>query len=237
MNEIFDKIMREIYNSIIDVIFPRYCLVCDKIIYGHEQYLCLKCEGGIPFGYYNLGTENPVEKTFWGRCKIDAAGAYIKYRSDSKYASLIKNIKYDGGMLLANDLGNKYGNWLKGNHMIDNYFDCLVPVPMHPKKLRKRGYNQSEEIAKGLSLSLGIPLDMNILKRDIDAESQTKKNRFSRWENTKDLYALNELNDNYNHIVIVDDVITTGSTIESCVRAVHQFKDVKVSVLALGFTL
>ena len=123
------------------------------------------------------------------------------------------------------------------NFMIDNNFDCLVPVPMHPKKLKKRGYNQSEEIAKGLSLSLGIPLDMNILKRDIEAESQTKKNRFSRWENTKDLYALNELNDNYTHIVIVDDVITTGSTIESCVRAVHQFKDVKVSVLALGFTL
>jgi predicted amidophosphoribosyltransferase len=108
---------------------------------------------------------------------------------------------------------------------------------MQPKKLKKRGYNQSEEIAKGLSVSLGIPLDMKVLKRDVDAESQTKKNRFSRWENTKDLYVLNELNDNYNHIVIVDDVITTGSTIESCVRAVHQFKDVKVSVLALGFTL
>jgi ComF family protein len=138
---------------------------------------------------------------------------------------------------LANDLGNRYGNWLKNNHMLENNFDCLVPVPMHPKKLKKRGYNQSEEIAKGLSVSLGIPLDMKVLKRDVDAESQTKKNRFSRWENTKDLYVLNEISENYNHIVIVDDVITTGSTIESCVRAIHQFKDVKVSVLALGFTL
>lgn len=228
--------MNKLKNLILDVVFPRYCLVCEDIIYGHEKHLCLRCEGGIPFGYYNLGTHNPVEKTFWGRCQVNLAGAYIQYRSNSDYSKIIKKLKYDNGINIANDFGKKYGHWLKTNHQIDDEFDCLVPVPLHPKKLKKRGYNQSEEIAKGLSESMGIPIDINVLIRDVFAESQTKKNRFSRWENTKSLYKMNCLNESYKHIILVDDVITTGSTIEACVRAIHKHNNIKISVLALGFT-
>lgn len=225
----------KIVNTLLDVMFPRYCLICDQIIYGQERFMCLLCESGVPLGYYQLQSENPVEKTFWGRCKIEGASAYMRYRSDSRYSNLIKNIKYDDGVDLAQNLGNLYGNWIKSdkNH-ID--FDCLVPVPLHPKKMRKRGYNQSEEIAKGLSKSFGLPINNDLLLRDHFADSQTKKGRFSRWENTQGQYKFGSIQSEIKHLVLVDDVITTGATIESCIREIHKHMDVKISVLALGFT-
>jgi ComF family protein len=224
----------KLVNTILDVMFPRYCLICDQIIYGQERFMCLICESGIPMGYYQLGSQNPVEKTFWGRCKVESASAYMRYRSDSKYSNLIKNIKYDDGIELAIDLGNLFGNWIKSDGLTD--FDCLVPVPLHPKKMHRRGYNQSEEIAKGLSKSFGLPIINDLLLRDHFADSQTKKSRFYRWENTQGQYRFGNFNNGLKHLVLVDDVITTGATIESCIREIHKNIDVKISVLALGFT-
>ncbi len=223
-------------KKLLDVMFPRYCLVCETIIYNHEKYMCLNCEAGVPLGYYQLKTDNPVEKTFWGRCKVESASAYIRYRSDSRYSNLIKNIKYDDGVILDNDMGYLFGNCVKKNGLENMDFDCLVPVPLHTKKLKKRGYNQSEEIAKGLSKSLTLPIVDGVLKRDSFADSQTHKNRISRWENSKDQYRFGSLLGGYKHLVIIDDVITTGATIEACIREIHKNVDIKVSVLALGFT-
>ena len=231
MNEV-----KDLMNKLLDVMFPRYCLVCDTTIYDHEKYMCLKCESGVPLGYYRLNSENPVERTFWGRCKIESASAYMRYRSDSKYANLIKNIKYDDGVKLAHDLGFLFGNWIKQNDTEKLGYDCLVPVPLHAKKLLKRGYNQSEEIAKGLSKSLELPVLTNVLLRDHFADSQTHKNRFSRWENTFGQYKFGEFTEGHKHLVIIDDVITTGATVEACIREIHKNIDIKVSVLALGFT-
>lgn len=230
------KVKKEMINKLLDVMFPRYCLICDVNIYEHEKYMCTLCESEMPLGYYSLKTSNPVERTFWGRCNVESASAYIRYRSDSQYSNLIKSIKYDDGVILAQDLGYLFGNWVKLNGAENHDFDCLVPIPLHKKKLLKRGYNQSEEIAKGISKSLGIPIQDGVLFREKYADSQTHKNRYSRWENTAEQYTFGGISEHLKHLVLVDDVITTGATIEACIREIHKNLDVKVSVLALGFT-
>lgn len=221
----------------LDVLFPKYCLICDMILYGSEKFMCLKCESEVPLAKFKLGTNNPVEKTFWGRCQIETAGSYLIYRRRSKYAKLIKHIKYHDGTDLAQFLGKRYARWLTINYPELDGIDQIIPVPMHRRKLIKRGYNQAEEIAMGISEVIGKPINNDLIKRKRNKRSQTLLTRFFRWQNMKDLYQIGKLDSSLKHIAIVDDIITTGATIEACVREIHKYLNVKVTVLSLGFTV
>jgi ComF family protein len=189
----------------------------------------------MPRTYFHLISPNQVEQLFWGRVKVEKATALFFYRKGSRYQQLLYSLKYKGNAEIGIELGKLFGADLN----TVNYFgeiDYIVPVPLHPKKERKRGYNQSLMIAKGLEALINKPIVTGNLVRKHYSETQTRKGRFERWENVSELFQLeNPEQFESKHILLIDDVITTGSTIEACATAILQSKDAKVSVAAIGY--
>lgn len=221
-------------NYLVDLLFPRLCPVCGNTLLREEKVLCSNCILHLPRTNYHLNYNNPVAMALWGRVKIEQATAWFLFEKGSRYQKLIHQIKYNGKKELGRELGKMFGEDLEGSVFHD--IDYLVPVPLHRRKLRKRGYNQSEWIAKGLSVSLKKPVITDNLFRKTYSASQTRKSRHERWEN---VYGIFEIHDKSlfreKHILLVDDVFTTGATMESCATAVLEAEDSKVSLAVLGY--
>lgn len=180
---------------------------------------------------------NPIIKTFWGRCEVRYGGALLVYQSGSPYSQLFKEIKYRDRPDLGRYLGYSLGLQMRKRHAAAlAEIDVWIPVPMTRKKLASRGYNQAVCIAEGIQSSLGISLELNALERIKDRGSQTRKSRIERWLNAKSVYVCAPLAAHVKHVAIIDDVLTTGATIEACIEAVRMKNDVKISVFALGYT-
>jgi ComF family protein len=228
---------KEVIGGIIDVIFPRHCIVCSEVIFGkHETHLCLYCQGSLPLTYFKLGTQNAIEKTFWGRCNVVSAGSFFYYNANSHYANILKELKYHGNKSIGIQMGSDYGYWLKKNSPEIQSIELIIPVPLHEKKLKKRGYNQAECVAIGLAKALDIKVSTSSLLRLANKKTQTKKNRIERLQNAEQIYSFKDLIGKVKHIALVDDVITTGATIESCILAIHKVKNIKITVLSLAYT-
>jgi ComF family protein len=171
---------------------------------------------------------------FWGRCVIEKASSFSFYTRGSRMRKLIHNMKYRQRKEIGYELGRLYSASLKSSGFSDD-FDLIIPVPLHPSKLRKRGYNQSEYIARGIAEVTNIPVETMCLKRVVGAGTQTKSSRFDRWLNVKGIFKVDRPDKLIGkHILLVDDVITTGSTIESCAIELLKIENVKVSVVALA---
>lgn len=196
--------------------FPSNCLVCGKRLYSPAAILCLECEVRMPkTGFGNLDT-NPVSKTFWGRVPVRAGTALFRFEKGSAYQSLLHDLKYRGNWKAGIYLGRLLGQELKHT----SYSDCdlIIPVPLHRLRQKKRGYNQSEIIARGASEITGIPVVSHLIGRKRNARSQTSMNRQERFENMATTFTLcasvPDLNE--KKILIIDDIITTGATLEAC---------------------
>jgi ComF family protein len=178
--------------------------------------------------------ENKLERLFWGRADVSMATAFLRMSRKGLTHRLVHELKYEGNKEIGQLLGTLFGQELK---KIDEWksVDLIIPVPLHPKKEQLRGYNQSYEIASGVSESMDVPTTKTALTRKHYTDSQTKKSRVERWQNVSEIFDINEneLNTS-NHILLVDDVITTGATIESCVLALTNNKKIRVSVAALA---
>jgi ComF family protein len=174
-----------------------------------------------------------VAQLFWGRVQVENATAYFVFHKGSRFQKILHKIKYRN----QQSLGVELGRWF-GQELLQTDFatvDMVVPVPLHPKKLEKRGYNQSELIARGISETLSKPLKSNLLKRVIANPTQTRKGRYERWTNVEGIFELNDMAYAENkHILIVDDVVTTGSTLEACVSAALKAPGAKVSIAVLA---
>ena len=228
--------MKKLFQSIIGLFFPRLCLACGKSLFDHEEFVCNACWLGMPKTNFHLDPENPVAQTFWGRVWLVDAAACFYYIRGNKVQRLIHHLKYKGEEELGVYLGEYYGNELL-HHDFLTQAEIIVPVPLHPKKLKKRGYNQSESIARGISRSMGFTVMTDVLYRTKFTDTQTKKSRFNRWKNVENLFEVNQTDRlQGKHVVVVDDVITTGSTIEACVEALQKVPGIKVSVIALAFS-
>jgi len=181
-------------------------------------------------------THTAVEKLFWGRVPIEQAYAHLYYRKGGSTQQILHELKYKFNAELGRNFGNRIGNILRDRKEWKD-IDVLVPVPIHPKKEFTRGYNQSAILAEGISESMSIPIYDFGLKKSKHTESQTRKSRFLRWDNVKNNFSLlsqGELNG--KHIVFVDDVITTGATLESLIRTVlDKYPDIRISVISLAF--
>jgi ComF family protein len=183
---------------------------------------------------FHLRRDNALEQAFWGRCMIERAAAFSVYNRGSRIRKLIHALKYRGRKEIGKMLGELYGVTLAENGFM-NGIDIIVPVPLHPARQKKRGYNQSEYIASGLSQATKVTAKNNIIKRVELTGSQTRRGRYERWENVKGLFYVPDPQEIIGrHILVVDDVITTGSTMEACVNALHEAGDVKVSIVALA---
>ncbi len=226
----FKSILKELQN----LFFPNCCLVCHAKLLQNEEVVCLQCLFKLPRTNNFLESSNSIENRMWGRFPFERIASFCFYAKGGTLPPLIHELKYKNGKSVGILLGKLYGKDLIGSDFISSV-DYIVPVPLHPKKQKLRGYNQSEMIAMGLSHSTQIPLSTDNLHRTISNPTQTKRGRMQRWENVKGIFDLKEP-EKYEgkHILLVDDVITTGSTIEACVAALLHATDIKVSVATLG---
>jgi ComF family protein len=188
----------------------------------------------IPRTNYHLEEDNPVARLFWGRCKIEKAAAFSFYNRDSRIRKLIHNLKYKGIEAIGFELGKIYGESLGKSDFLSG-IDIIIPVPLHPSKERIRGFNQSQIISDGISSATGIPVDRLSLNRITVTGTQTRRSRFERWVNVEGIFSVRDpVLLEGKHILLIDDVITTGSTLESCANELMKSKGVKVSVAALA---
>lgn len=191
----------------------------------------------IPRTNYHLDKDNPVAKLFWGRCMIEKAAAFSYYNKGSRIRNLIHNLKYKRIRDLGFELGRIYALSLHASGFTSD-IDMIIPVPLHPAKERLRGFNQSELISLGISDVTGTPVDTTSLKRMSVTDTQTKRSRYDRWTNVEGVFSISDPdNVKGKHILLVDDVITTGSTIESCASELIKIEGVRVSVVALAFAV
>lgn len=219
---------------LVDLFFPPLCVVCcQRAPARHDEYLCLHCEIELPRAIRPTG-EQAIAKAFWGRVPLTSAYAWLRFRHDNVAKDLLHAMKYGGDPLLGRALGRRFARELiRTKHFV--LPDLLVPVPLHPKKLRERGFNQAETIAKGMQEVFGCALSTEVLRRHVHRSSLTKLSRTDRWEQIRDNYEAGE-DLSAGHMMIVDDVITTGATIESCVRVVSEAASGrKCSVAALAY--
>jgi ComF family protein len=203
----------------------------------NESLICTECFVVIPRTNYHFIEDNPVAQLFWGRCLIEKAAAFSYYNKGSRIRKLIHNMKYNGIREIGYDLGRLYGLSLKTSGFI-NDIDIIIPVPLHPVKKRIRGFNQSETISMGIADATHLPVDLKSLARVLVSATQTKRSRYERWTNVEGIFqVLDSQTIMGKHVLLVDDVITTGSTIESCTNELLKIEGVKVSAVALAFAV
>ncbi len=223
----------QLKDDFLQFFFPELCLACGQVLNKQERVLCTYCTIHIPRTEFHKDQENPVAQLFWGRVKIENAGAFFYFNKGSAYQPLIHKLKYKGRADIGEELGKIYGSELRKSSFA--FTDLIIPVPLHPRKLKTRGYNQSEMIAKGLSAALNLPVNTVSLLRLESTQTQTRKSRFERFLNVEgkfQLYMPEKLEG--KHIILVDDVVTTGSTLEACANNILTIPGTRISVLTLA---
>jgi len=227
----------DLFDDFISLLFPRLCYACGNHLLRNENLICTECYVVIPRTNYHTESENPVAQLFWGRCMIEKAAAFSFYNKGSRIRNLIHNLKYKGIREIGFELGRIYGLSLKSSGFM-NDIDLIIPVPLHPLKKKSRGFNQSDLISSGVADVTNVPIDTETLIRDTVTATQTNRSRYDRWTNVEGIFSVtNPENIMGRHILLVDDVITTGSTIESCANELLKIEGVRVSVIALGFAV
>jgi ComF family protein len=221
-------------NDFLSLIYPRRCEACANGLYGHEAFICNYCKLNLPKSNFHLQTQSELSMVLAGRVPVQVAGSYYLYEKSGKIQKLLHAIKYEDQKELGEYIGSLYGQVLL--ETLSYNVDVIMPIPLHKKKLQRRGYNQSEWFAKGLAKQLLKPLDTASMQRVKDTSTQTKKKKYQRWENVEGIFSVNEFSSLVNkHILLVDDVITTGATIEAAWLALKKIPGVRVSVASIAF--
>ncbi len=221
-------------QDFISIFYPKICLGCKQPLVKNEELLCLHCLLNLPQTNFHLLPDNKIQKIFTGRHHFHKATAFLYFAKGGIVQSILHHLKYKNypevGILIGKIMGTKLDE--------DGFFndiDLLVPVPLHPNKQKKRGYNQSDMICHGLEKAVGIPISSQNLMRTAFSESQTRKSRFDRWLNVEKIFAIQKAEDFIEkHLLLVDDVVTTGSTVEACANKLIEIPGVKVSLLTLA---
>ncbi|SBV97101.1 phosphoribosyltransferase family protein [uncultured Dysgonomonas sp.] len=226
--------MRNLFRDFLNLFFPDLCVVCNQRLSEGEEHICTDCLLLLPKTNFHLQPDNRLEQFFAGRMPFRQIAAFAYFVKGGSIQSIIHELKYKRNPEIGRFIGALCGENIKDSTFIAD-IDYLVPVPLHPKRQKERGYNQSLEICKGISDITGIPIDDKTLIRKVNNKSQTKNARFDRWKNVEDIFSLSDT-DNFEgkHILLVDDVITTGSTLESCAREILKCKDCRISIYTVG---
>ena len=229
MKTLFDTI-----EGFVGLFLPNVCVCCSTGLLRGEEFICSHCFYKLPATNFHQEQDNPVAQIFWGRASVENATACYFFRKENRIQKLVYQLKYKGQKEIGIMLGREMGKSLVGGKFSE--IDIIAPVPIHLQKLRKRGYNQSEWIARGVAEAINKPIDSQTLVRRFYTDSQTRKKRFDRWENVDSGFAITNP-DAFagRHILLIDDVITTGATLEACIHATLTAPDTKVSVASLSF--
>ena len=224
------------FSRLLDLIAPRCCVVCGNRLALTEETLCAKCNFHLPrTGYQRDPLENPMAKMLWGQIRVERAAALYYHEPHAETANIIYQLKYKNHPEIGETMGRMMGREMQINHFFDG-IDAIVPIPLAPKRLRQRGYNQSLELAKGIGSVTGLPLLDKVVRRNVFQGSQTMRGRWERNDNVAGVFALTDADAvKGRHLLIVDDVITTGATIIACAQQLSKAGDVTFSVLTLGY--
>lgn len=217
------------------LLFPHCCVVCGTTVVATDTELCVRCLHELPVTGFSQHAENTVEKIFWGRVQVQAAMAAYFFTQDSSLQVLLHELKYRNNKALGIQLGYLMGQQLKKSGRFKP--DVIIPVPLHPKKEKWRGYNQSFLLCQGIAKQLEVPVLSQVLVKKTSTTSQTNKNRLERWLNVETSFAIqHETAITGKKVLLVDDVITTGATLEACAQLLVQQYEVQLEIAALCYT-
>lgn len=222
--------------ALLHLFYPRYCLGCLTDLPMEQALICPVCEYSLPATGFEKLADNPVEKIFHGRLHLQAGSATYFFSKDSLLQDLIFALKYRNQKEAGTWLGIKMGGWLAASKRFETV-DCIIPLPLHPEKIFIRGYNQAQLIADGISSSWKKPVFSNAILREKFTSTQTKQNRDNRWLNMQNVFTVRDPSLLRNrHCLLVDDVITTGATLEACGKALLQIEGCQISIATAAYT-
>lgn len=224
--------LKEIKDSFLHLLFPHVCTGCGSDILNEESVLCMRCIDAMPETNFEMYANNPVEKTFWGRLPLVAATAQFYFTKESLMQQLMHQFKYKRNKELGLQLGRIMGEKIKASARFEA--DALIPLPLFPAKEKRRGYNQATVLCEGMAETMNIPVLDKVIIRPQHTETQTKKGRIERWKNMEGKFILPDPGSiRHKHLLLVDDVITTGATLEACGNELLKAEGVQLSVATL----
>lgn len=229
------KKFKDYSEDLFGLFFPNTCLGCGRPLLGGEAVICSHCHFHLPKTYFHHDPDNPLNKVFWGRVNLEMAASYLYFQKGGVVQHLLHQLKYQDHPEVGVMIGKWYGQDLNHADEFKNA-DLIVPVPLHRRKLGKRGYNQSQMFAEGLHSAMKAKLETECLYRKVHSQTQTRKARYNRWENVENIFSVkNSHKLEGRHILLVDDVVTTGATLESCAQSLLAIPGVKISVATIAY--
>ena len=225
--------LSQLLKDVENILFPRSCAVCGRRLNSAEDFICSNCYLDLPFTQIRGQEGNVVERLFWEQIRIERASSFLWYKGGAKSIRPVLSLKYNDRPQYGIYFGKIMANDLKDTGFFDG-IDSIIPVPLAKKKKRKRGYNQSEYLAKGLSMITGIPVRDDVVRRIIANPTQTRLNAEQRKKNVENIFKLvNGKAIEGKHVLLLDDVITTGATILSCAKELDKVENLRISILSL----
>ena len=222
------------FESIINLFFPKVCSGCSSFLLSNENVICTVCRHDIPLTNHHLNPENDAFKKFYGRIPVMHTSALFYFHKKGIVQQLIHNLKYKGHEEIGSIVGEWYAEGLSCMEFMKTV-DEIIPVPLHPRKFRERGYNQVTTFGKALSGRLNIPYNDCLLVRNKYSKTQSKKNLLGRTEGIESVFDVTYSEKDHNkHFVLIDDVITTGSTLEACSRALLKIPGARISIVCMA---
>jgi ComF family protein len=229
------NLLRTYLADFVSLLFPELCMACEASLVAGEHILCSDCRFNLPFTNFHQQPDNIVARQFWGKLNVEAAYALYYFQKGGKVQHLMHNFKYNGMQQIGNLLGNIAGGQLLNNPVLKT-IDVIIPVPLHKKRLRERGYNQSKCFADGLAEKLNAVVDDENLIRTVATKTQTHKSRFARFENMQHVFEVkNPQLLEGKHVLLVDDIVTTGSTLEACGVELLKVPGLRLSIATIAY--
>lgn len=223
-------------KNLINLLFPKLCAGCNSLLLQNEVIICTNCRHELPLTQHHLIHNNYIAKKFYGIIPVEFCSAMLYFHKDGIVQNMIHHLKYKNQPEIGTFLGNWYANDLKAIAK-DQKFTTIIPVPLHKKRYRERGYNQVTTFCEALSQNLGIEINDQLLYRKIYSKTQTKKSKEARSEIKNSLFDVTfSPSDCGNHFLLVDDVITSGATLEACAKAILKIPDAKISIITIAYT-
>lgn len=229
------KKLTNIVNDINTILIPQVCFGCNAHLIRGENLICTVCRNDLPLTDYTFNEENPVDRIFYGRINIKKTSSFLFFSENSIVQQLIHHLKYRNQEQIGVFLGDWFGQTLKDNRELHKIVDIVVPVPLHRKKLRRRGYNQVAEFAKRLAHHIDADYVDNLLVKTANTRAQTTKGRIGRWQADKALYTISDVDCLKNKtVLLVDDVITTGATMEICAKTLTEATEITLYIASMA---